>query len=55
MVVNEIIQKQETTITLGENIAIGQYGQLEETAKPGRYSVVKLEHNWKTKMLVLLI
>ena len=33
MVVNEIIQKHKTTITLGENIAIGQYGQLEETAK----------------------
>ena len=49
MVVNEIIQKHKTTITLGENIAIGQYGQLEETAKPGRYSVVKLEHNWKNE------
>lgn len=49
MVVNEIIQKHKTTITLGENIAIGQFGQQEETAKPGRYSVVKLEHNWKNE------
>lgn len=44
--INSITNKQETTITLGSEIAIGQFGQVKETATPGEYKVIKLAHNW---------
>lgn len=33
--INSITNKQETTITLGSKITIGQFGQVKETATPG--------------------
>ena len=44
--INSITNKQETTITLGSKIAIGQFGQVKETATPGEYKIIKLAHNW---------
>lgn len=46
---NKITQKHETKIQLGNVIAIGQFGQVTESAKPGQYNVIKLEHSWDTK------
>lgn len=43
---NVLNPTQETTIQLGDTIAIGQFGQVTESAKPGGYNVVRLDHKW---------
>lgn len=48
-IINKIEHKHETTITLGNVISIGQFGQITEKATPGLYDVIKLEHNWNNE------
>lgn len=43
---NVLNPTQETTIQLGDTIAIGQFGQVKESAKPGVYNVTRLNHEW---------